>query len=235
MQPVRIKALSLRKKGYSYNEINKLFGIPKSTLSSWFSNLSLSQKAQIRIRKRIESGTLNGLVERNKAQTALAQIRVRKIRRISKNEIKKFSEKDLFIIGISLYWAEGYKRVVKVNGREVTHHPISFTNSDEIMVNVFVSFLKKIMKVPSERIKLELRIFQHTNKEEAVSYWSKVSGIPKENFGKVSSIISRSSIGKRPFNRLPFGTVAVRVCDTDKFHKLMGWIDGMKKSLEYLA
>lgn len=44
--------------------------------------------------------------------------------------------------------------------------------------------------------------------------------------------ISLASMGKRPFNRLPYGTVQVIVSDTQMFYRILGYIDGVKEQLQ---
>ena len=228
---LKSKAIALRKKGCSYNEIQKFLGIPKSTLSNWLSNIAISEEAKTRLQKRVAMGTLHGLVARNKLQTTQAQERANNVIEVSEKEIPQLSKKDFFIIGIALYWAEGYKRVRKVREREVTSHAISFTNSDGVMIKTFVEFLTSIMNIEKQRIKLNVRIFSHTNKKTAIEYWSKISSLPLKNIS-LTTVSSPSAVSKRPFNRLPFGTAAVRICDTKQFYRLIGWIAGMQKSLE---
>ncbi|MBX4210646.1 hypothetical protein KW783_01610 [Candidatus Parcubacteria bacterium] len=229
------KAFTLRQKGHSYNEINQVLKIPKSTLSGWFSKTILSEEAQKRILSRVRQGTLNGLIARNKMQTIVAQKKAREIQERSKKEIASLSKRDLMIIGTVLYWAEGYKRAKVVNGLEITHHAISFTNSDPFMVQTFVAFVRKVMGINKDKIRLQLRLFKHIDEQEALLYWSKITGLSKNHFGKVSYVISRSSLGKRPFQRLPFGTLQVRISDTAQFHRLMGWLSGIKMKLADLA
>ena len=143
-------------------------------------------------------------------------------------EIGKFSKRDLLTLGISLYWAEGYKRPIVKNGREATYHPISLTNSDPRLLKAFIEFLTKVCNVPLEAIKTNVRIFQHLNEKEVLSYWNKTLGVLPENFTKTYVGISRSSMGKRPYNRLPYGVVQIRVSNTPLFHRIMGWIEGLK-------
>jgi hypothetical protein len=45
---------------------------------------------------------------------------------------------------------------------------------------------------------------------------------------------STASSGKRPKNRLPYGTVRVIVSDTKLFHKLLGLIEGLKVKMKIL-
>src|SRR3989338_3993950 len=120
MRKNRNEALKLRLKGKSYNEISNLMGIPKSTLSGWFTNLELSHKAKQRIQKRVYAGSLRGLIRRNKNQTHLAVQRMRSARSKARNEIQSLSKNDIKLIGVALYWAEGYKRALVKNGRELT-------------------------------------------------------------------------------------------------------------------
>lgn len=223
------QARTLRLSGKSYNEINKTLGVPKSTLSFWFSNLELNRAARRRLAGRIHQGVLRGLVERNRRQTTIAQYRAANIRKKSKTSIKSFDRYKLLLLGASLYWAEGYKRPVVRDGLERTHHVIGFTNSDPKMVKVFIGFLQKIMDVPRGKIGISLRLFDRKHEIKSLNFWKKITGLPQENFDRVSYVISKSSMGKRPYNRLPYGTVQVRVNNTEKFHQLMGWIEGIEE------
>ena len=62
-----IKAVELRKIGKSYSEIHKLLEIPKSTLSSWFSNKDWSQEV-----KNIRTGRQKGLFSKSLKSASLA-------------------------------------------------------------------------------------------------------------------------------------------------------------------
>jgi len=229
MRKDKEKALSLRLQGYSYNEVTKKLGIPKATLSDWFTGLVLSEKAQVRIQRRVHEGSLRGLIKKNRLQTHQARQNAARIRKYAKEEIRKLSKIELLLIGTALYWAEGYKRPIFKNGKERTYHKIGFSNTDPIMVKLFVKFLQNILQIPISKIKASVRIFQHINENEALRYWQKATGLPKENFQKFYYGISRSSLGKRPYNRLPFGTIQISVGDTKNFHRIMGWIEGVKK------
>ena len=222
--------MKLRLQGRSYNEIKEDLGIAKSTLSGWFSGLKLSTQAQERLSSRVAQGTLNGLVKRNKLQTHLARQRAQTSRRKAKSEVGFLSKREEWLVGVALYWAEGYKKPVIRGGREITSHVISFTNSDAQMARRFVDFLVTFMEVAKKDIYLELRIFNRSQEQNAVEFWKKATGLGAQNFTHISYIISKSSLGKRPFNQLPFGTIQVKVSSTEKFHRLMGWIEGVKES-----
>lgn len=229
MRKDRNKALKLRLSGKSYNEITKILGVPKSTLSGWFSGLELSEKSRRRILERVKTKSLEGLLKRNKNQTALAIRRKIDIQSKASKEIDGLSKKDLLFIGTTLYWAEGYKRPVVKNGRELTHHSVSLTNSDPDLIKIYLRFLREVCNVLEDKITADIRIFEHQNTDNLLRYWEKITGIKKEKFGKVYYGVSKSSLGKRPFNRLQYGTIQIRVNNTKLFHRIMGWINGLKK------
>ena len=229
MRTDKAKAIRYRLEGKSYTEIRKLLGkISKSTLSSWLKDVVLSSAAKELLQKRFREKSFQGLLKRNKNQTKLAIQRKEKIRAKAEKEIGKISKDNLFFIGLALYWAEGYKRPIIKNGREATYHPVSITNSDAKLIKIFLKFLIDICGVPQNRIRANLRIFKHLNEIEVLNYWIKETGILKENFTKTYLGISKSSMGKRPFNRLPFGVIQIRIGDTKLFHRIIGWIEGLK-------
>jgi hypothetical protein len=218
----------LRLKGHSYNEINKILGVPKSTLSNWLSNVVLSNTAQAKIKGRLAQG----FIKRNKEQTILAQKRAKDIRENATKEIMPLSNNDLLIIGIVLYWAEGYKRLKVINGKEITAHVVALTNSDPDIVSAFILFIIRILKIPIEKINIEIRLFKHIDAEEAISYWMKATSLSKSQFLKPMYPVSSASKEIRPQKRLPYGTVRVIVSDTKLFHRVLGLIDGLKEKLD---
>jgi hypothetical protein len=229
MRLEKTKAIQLRRSGQSYNEISYLLKIPKSTLSGWLGQIQLSAQAQRRITKRVARGSLRGLLKRNRNQTRLAVERMRQTRANGNKEIKKFSNHDLKLFGIALYWAEGYKRAVITNGRTRTHHPVALTNSDPQLISVYLRFIREVCRVPNKAIHADIRIFRRMNRAKILRFWHRVTKLPLKNFGKVYYGVSKSSLGQRPFNRLPHGTVCIRVNNTPLFHTIMGWIAGVDK------
>jgi hypothetical protein len=230
MDKVRSEAFRLRLEGKSYNEIRAELAIPKSTLSGWFKNLVLSEAAKKRLKLRTRLGGAV-LIKRNKMQTRLAEQRARHIQQTGEKGVNKLTKQDLSTVGAALYWAEGYKRLKVIDGKERMNHTISMVNADPDMVKVFVRFLTEILTISAEDIRLSMRLYAHINEKEARSYWSRASGLPHPKFFKTTYLISGASKRKRPYNRLPYGTLHVEVCDTAKFHYLMGMISGMKAQL----
>lgn len=222
-------ALKLRLQGRSYTEIQRALGIPKSTLSGWLANLVLSPAAREQIVRRARKKSIAALIKRNKNQTRLARLRAADIRTKAMSEVEPLSKKDVFLFGIALYWAEGYKRPQWRNGREVTYHVVSLTNADPLLVKMFLRFLRECCGVPEKKLKANLRIFPHQNEAVLQRFWQKETGILVQNFMKTYTGISKASMRKRPYNRLPYGVIQVTVADTQLFHRIMGYLEGIKR------
>lgn len=217
----------MRMQGKSYTEISHGLGVAKSTLSGWFQHLEISEEARKKIQAKARNASLASLLNINKRQTQLAQQRMRIARLKAAKEIGKLTKQELLLVGISLYWAEGYKRPVFRNGKARTYHPISFTNSDPAMVKLFLRFLRQVCGVSDDRLIADLRIFEHQSEAQLIDHWSKITQIPFENFKKVYRTSNTVNQRKRSYNILPYGTLQIRVNDTALFHTIMGWIEGI--------
>src|SRR3989344_1141225 len=165
------KAIGLRKQGFTYNEILKDVPVVKSTLSLWLRSVGLAKRQkQIITEKRI-AARLKGAFARKQQRIFTSQ----SIYRNAEAEIDQISERELWLLGIALYWAEGSK--------EKEAHPgtgVAFSNSDGNMVGIFLRWLVEICKVPKENIIFEIYI--HENSANSLltvkEYWTKITGFP---------------------------------------------------------
>lgn len=227
---VHEQALKIRLEGKSYNEICRDLSVAKSTLRTWLAHAVLSDEARKRLSARVKAGSFV-LIKRNKMQTHVARQRATQIRAEASAMIHKMTNENLLLVGAVLYWAEGYKRPKIRDGKEITAHVVSFVNSDPAMVKAFIAFLERIMDVEPSHIILTMRLYPHINETEAARYWLNVTGLKRENLRRTTNMISGASRGRRPFNRLPYGTLQISVNSTPKFHRLMGLIEGVKAKL----
>lgn len=157
----------------------------------------------------------------------LAEKRAQNNRYKGRKMISSLSQKELLILGAALYWGEGYKKAIYTKGRRRTYHPVSLSNSDPKLVQIFLKFLRDCFLIKDQDIQIGVRIYEHMNTEETIHFWQKVTQLPSSNFQKVYYGVSISSERKRGFNRLPHGTVQIRVNSTPLFYQIMGLIDGI--------
>src|SRR3989344_1434697 len=112
----------------------------------------------------------------------------------------------LFILGVSLYWAEGYKK----GAFGSKWKSVDFANSDPEMIVLIMRFFREICKVKDESVKIQLMAHPNVDLEKATAFWSELTKIPQSQFIKTCVSLSISSQQKRKRNSLTNGTVHVR-------------------------
>jgi transposase-like protein len=167
------KAVNLRQKGYSIKEVSKILGIAKSTSSLWLRNIKLSKKAQDRLAKR-------GILGQHKSRRTN-----RKKREQRKQEYILWAKSRLKFLPTSktalqaycsiLYWAEGGK---------FTDNHLEFTNSDPLMIGLFLRLLRKGFGIDESKLRANVHIHEYHKDAKQKGFWSKASNIPLEQFNK---------------------------------------------------
>lgn len=212
---LKSKAVGLRKNGLSYNEIKKHLNLSKSTLSLWLKNIPLTELQKQRLyTKRI--------LFLSKGPQSQKERRIREIAKITEESGKEISFPLSFetyqLAGAFLYWAEGSK----TNG-------FSFTNSDPYLMIFMIDWLKKVFGIFPKNLKAWLNIYSQQNDLEIKQFWSQITGIPVENFGK--SFIKPSNKGFKK-NNLYYGTIKIAVPKgTNLRHRIFGWINIILKDI----
>lgn len=216
------KAVNLRLKGRSYSEIVEALGlISKGTLSYWFRDIKLSSQAEKRLRRNVVRGFERGLLRFNKERTKKIKEENAQIIEYSEMNVPTLSYETLLLVGVALYWGEGYKR----QPSQRTPY-ISFGNTDPFMIKIFMRFVREILCIPEDKIRGKVQIHPNLESNRAINFWSKIAKIPKERL-RVTYQVSRASKGKRPINIQPYGTVEIIVSSRKDFFRIMGWIKGL--------
>jgi hypothetical protein len=91
-----------------------------------------------------------------------------------------------------------------------------------------MKFIREILKVPEDRIRAGIHLYSSTDITSARKFWSQTTSLPQDRFYIITQV-SRASQGKRPYNILPHGTLAIRVSSRLQFHKVKGMIAGIVK------
>ncbi len=214
------QAIKLRKKGLTYNEISKKIKVPKSTLASWFKNLPFNKQIKEKNYNKLQKKRAEILTKYNINRAKKANLKNASQQEVSKKEIKKINKNELKLIGTALYWAEGYKK---------TKWCIVFSNSDPKMIQLMMNYFINICNTPKDKIKGQVQIHPNIAKGKATLYWHNISKIPKTQFRKPLTAISKSSKQKRSINTLPFGTFRIIINDIELVNKIKGWTKGIEE------
>lgn len=218
---LREKAVALRRQGFTYSEILREVPVVKSTLSLWFHDVGLAEHQKQRITEKRIAGQKRGAAARRMG-------RIREQERIwsaAEREIGKLSRRELWLIGIALYWAEGSKEKEWRAGAY-----LNFSNSDPRMIRVFIAWLYAFVDMPSRKIGFEIYI--HEDKRNDVmrvrEFWSKQTSFPLEAFRKVYFKKNKIDSKRKNCGLLYNGVLRVKISrSTTVVRKLEGWARGI--------
>jgi hypothetical protein len=218
----REAAIELRKQGYSYSEILKKIPVAKSTLSLWLRSVGLAKRQKQRLSEKKRAGQLKGAQTKREQRILLSE----KIKNEAAKEVGTINERELWLIGIALYWAEGTKQKESNPSQKVR-----FSNSDPRMIKLFLKWLTEKCLVPLEELNLEIYIHETAKIEEAKKYWSHVLNLPLTKFQKVRLKKHKIKTNRKNINKNYYGLLAINVKrSTNLNRKIMGWIEGICKN-----
>lgn len=215
------KAIKLRFQGKSYREIMYIIpNLSKSTLSNWLSNLKLNQQQEERLKNNINNITCNAHIRAGLTKRKTKQEKIKKILKEAEIEYQKLLYDKLFLVGLTLYWGEGGKKT----------EMFDFSNSDPNAISVMIKWLDKICKIPKEKIKIRLYAHKAYAHENCEIFWSKITGIPLDQFKKT---IYKVSVHKTKRNPAYKGCLQLRVLKTDLYWRIMGWLNALANDKKF--
>ncbi|MBU2576058.1 hypothetical protein KKF64_03175 [Patescibacteria group bacterium] len=96
---------------------------------------------------------------------------------------KNIEEAILWGLGLGIYWGEGNK---------ANKGTIRVGNSDPELLKIFIKFLIVFFGIKREDLRFHLHLFSDISVDKAMSFWSKVLNIKKQQFYKPMVSISGS-------------------------------------------
>jgi hypothetical protein len=169
---LREKARELRLRGLTYDQIQLELGCSKSSISLWVRDLPKPERRRTpeeasAIAKRGWEATLKRREEERQ-----------QVKQDAANRVGALSDRELFLVGVGLYWAEGSKAK--------PHRPqerVDFVNSDPGMIQVFLAWLD-LLGVQHERVRFCVMIHESADVAGAERYWSELIGAEASAFNK---------------------------------------------------
>ncbi len=212
-------AMSLRRGGYSYSEIQKFVSVPKATLSYWFKDIKLSEAQLVRLQKKRNDAIQQGAQVRSKRVNEA----IEKIERTSAKDIKEISKRELWLMGVMLYWRE------RVSDRDVKKG-VKFTSSDPYLIRLFLKWLMEVGQLGEADVLCDILI--EDDKKKAIGYWSEVTGFPQAVFTRVYVQKAKKKRKKRETKKAEFGLLRIRVKASSMLaRQLSGWIMAIQNKI----
>ena len=216
----KIEARKLRRNGESIKVIARKLNVSPSSVSCWCKNIKLSSIQIRELEKRSNDPNYGKRLEYSLKQQ---NKRLRKIERLKKQGIKEIgnlTKRELFLTGVALYWAEGFKKDSQAG----------FASSDPKMIIFFLKWLNKCCGYKTKD--LILRVTANTSHEyrinEIQNYWAKITDTQEACFQKpYFQKVKWKKIYENPNDY--YGVLRIRVRkSTDFLRKIYGWIDGLR-------
>ncbi|MER5829448.1 hypothetical protein ABT116_01195 [Streptomyces sp. NPDC002130] len=173
---LREKARELRLQGWTYDQIQVELGCSKSSISLWVRDLPKperrdpTEQAKLAAQRRWEHELAVRDEERQQTKAA------------AKQAIGELSQRELFLAGVVLYWAEGAKD--KAHGRQRREN-LQFINSDPNVIGFYLRWLDS-QGVERERLRFRVYIHESADATEAELYWAKLVGVDASAFQRTT-------------------------------------------------
>ncbi len=219
-------AMSLRRGGYSYTEIQKFVSVPKATLSYWFKDIKLSDAQSARLDKKRNEAIQQGAQVRSKRVSEA----IEKIEKSSAGNIKDISKRELWLMGIMLYWRE------RVTDRDVKKG-VKFTSSDPYLIRLFLKWLMDVGQLGEADVLCDILVDLPAgnaggDKAKTINYWAGVTGFPQGIFTRVYTQKTKKKRKKRNIQKAEFGLLRIRVKSSSMLaRQLSGWIKAIQNKI----
>ncbi|WP_432254143.1 hypothetical protein [Streptomyces sp. HNM1019] len=214
---LRARAREMRLQGMTYDKIQLELGCSKSSISLWTRDLPTpdrpprTREEASAIAKRGWEATMRQReIERQRTKLAAAR------------EIGAMTDRELFLVGVGLYWSEGAK--------SKPHNPaerVMFINSDPDMIQLYLAWLS-LLGVEPDRLRYRVTIHESAQVADAERYWAEVIGVDvatleRTTLKKHNPKTVRKNVGERYR-----GCLVVRVLKgADLYRRIEGWWYGI--------
>jgi hypothetical protein len=191
--------------------------VAKSTLSLWLRGEKMAEPQKQRYTEKKRLAALRGGQKRKQDRIDITETIFEKCR----SDISAISVRELWLIGISLYWAEGSKQKEHNVGAGVC-----FSNTDLRMLQVFIAWLERCVETPSAALSFDLFLHETARKKlpEVEKYWR--NGLNIKEGQRFSVYWKRTPIktNRRNVGDLYYGCLRVRVRSSSLLNRaLAGW------------
>ena len=208
---LRERIIALRQKHKSYREIAGALGISKGTVSYWLAANTESQAIKKILTEKQRIWSRKHMTKIAKAASKRWELWRAEARKEAEQQFPFLLKNPLFVAGVTMYWGEGDSKM---------KNPLRLSNTDPRMIHLYVKFLREILGVPNQKIRVALILYPDLHDVDCKRFWSRVTGLAYKNFIKTQYIR-----GYHPTKRLQYGVCVVIVSSRQLKEKFGVWID----------
>lgn len=183
--------------------IAKQLDVAKSSVSLWTSSISLTKRQSEHLASKSKNAGRDAFTLAAHARSRSYAANTLLQQKLGAKDVTPLSVRDALMLGLGLYWGEGYKR----GNRE-----LGFTNSDPKANQFFIKWLRSSYCVETQFLTFRVSINStHRNREpEIIAFWCKTLGVSANQFTKTSFVTAKQ---KRDYSgRGPhYGTLRIKL------------------------
>ncbi|WP_211128299.1 hypothetical protein [Streptomyces yatensis] len=214
---LRARAREMRLRGMTYDRIQLELGCSKSSISLWVRDLpkpdrpTRTREEASAIAKRGWEATMRQReIERQQRKLAAAR------------EVGELTDRELFLVGVGLYWSEGAK--------SKPHNPTekaTFINSDPDMIQLYLAWLS-LLGVEPERLRYRVMIHESAQVADAERYWAEAIGVDVTALERTTLKKHNPKTVRKNVGEGYRGCLVVRVLKSaDLYRRIEGWWYGI--------
>ncbi|MFF4039434.1 helix-turn-helix domain-containing protein [Streptomyces sp. NPDC001816] len=169
---LRERARELRLQGWTYDQIQAALGCSRSSVSLWVRDLPKPEP-------RYTQEEQLALMQEGLARCRTAERAKRVASKVSAvGEIGDLTDRELFLVGVALYWAEGSKSKPYDRRERAV-----FVNSDSGVIQTYLAWLD-LLDVDRGRLTFRVLIHESADVEAAHRHWAAVADVDVSVFAK---------------------------------------------------
>lgn len=208
----------------TYREILERVPVAKSTLSDWLGSVGLAKVQKQRLTKKRREGALRGAARRR-------EIRLQQIHDLTQDarvRVGKISARELWLIAVALYWAEGSKQ---------SDHNVStgimLGNSDPRMLKLFRAWLKQAGVSDTSMIyELYVHEDRRADTESFKTWWAHEIGVPRRSLNRVYFKRGNPKTNRTNVGDLYHGLLRIKVSISTNLNRQMSaWASAISENL----
>lgn len=214
---LRSRAREMRLQGMTYDKIQLELGCSKSSISLWVRDLPKPERPP-RTREEASAIAKRGW----EATLRRREVERQRTKVMAAREIGSLTDRELFLVGVGLYWSEGTKS--KPHRRSET---VVFINSDPDMIQLYLAWLS-LLGVEPARIRYRVMIHESAEVAEAEHYWSDKVGVDVTTLEKTTLKKHNPKTVRKNVGEEYHGCLVVRVLKgADLYRRIEGWWYGI--------
>jgi len=177
---IKYKAQKLRLKGETVRGIAKKLNVSFSTVSFWCRDIKISTSVINKMVFNKKEKSIKGLLKYSERKRTQRIKNTFDQKQDGAKIVIKLSDRDILMIGLGLYWGEGYKE---------SNDEMGFTNSNPQMVRFYIKWLK-LNNVSINNLIFRLSINNiFKNQEKLIkNFWIKYLNVKENQFSKTTFI-----------------------------------------------